>query len=68
VDILEPAAKIDEVRRQLAALPDNAPYVEWGRWFLSDPDTRSIAPGFVITPEQAAKLETEFATATAQAR
>ena len=27
--------KIDDIRRTLTALPDNAPYVEWGRWFLS---------------------------------
>lgn len=49
-------AKIDDVRRTLAALPDDAPYVEWGRWFLADRATRSIAPGFTITPAEAEKL------------
>jgi WD40 repeat protein len=59
------AEKIDAVRRKLAALPDDAPYVEWGRWFLADPATRSIAPGFTITPAEAAKLAKEMAAAPA---
>ncbi len=49
------AVRIDDVRRTLSTLPDNAPYVEWGRWFLSDEATRSIAPGFTITPAEAEK-------------
>ena len=48
--------KIADIRRTLAALPDDSPYVEWGRWFLSDRATRSIAPGFTITPAEAQKL------------
>jgi WD40 repeat protein len=56
VDASGEVAKIDEVRRTLATLPDNAPYVEWGRWFLSDRDTRSIAPGFSITGAEADRL------------
>ncbi|MBI4623858.1 MAG: WD40 repeat domain-containing protein [Verrucomicrobia bacterium] len=52
--------KLDEIRRELAALPDGAPYVEWGRWFLSDSPTRSIAPGFTITPAEARKLAEEM--------
>jgi hypothetical protein len=57
VDAPEVIAQISDVRRQLAALPDNAPYVEWGRWFLDDSPTRSIAPGFTITPAEADTLE-----------
>ena len=32
----EEVAKIDEVRREIAALPADAPFVEWARWFLAD--------------------------------
>ncbi len=48
--------KIADLRRTLAALPDDSPPVEWGRWFLSDRATRSVAPGFTITPAEAKKL------------
>jgi hypothetical protein len=54
-------ARMTEIRRELAALPDDAPYVEWGRWFLSDDPKRPIAPGFTITPAEAKKLREEFA-------
>ncbi len=47
--------KIADLRRTLADLPDDAPCVEWGRWFLADRATRSIAPGFTITPADAEK-------------
>ena len=47
--------KIAAIRRTLADLDDDAPYVEWGRWFLSDRATRSVAPGFTITPAEAKK-------------
>jgi hypothetical protein len=59
VDAPEVVGQIGEVRRQLAALPDDAPYVAWGRWILDDSPTRSIAPGFTITPADADKLEAE---------
>ena len=48
--------KIADLRRTLAELDDDSPYVEWGRWFLSDRATRSVAPGFTITPAEAEKL------------
>jgi serine/threonine protein kinase/WD40 repeat protein len=57
VDAPEIVAQIGDVRRQLAALPDDAPYVEWGRWILDPSPTRSIAPGFTITPAEADKFE-----------
>ncbi|MBC7819149.1 MAG: WD40 repeat domain-containing protein [Planctomycetaceae bacterium] len=60
VDTPGEAERIDDLRRQLTALPHNAPYLEWGRWFLADPATRSIAPGFTITPGEANKLSSEF--------
>jgi WD40 repeat protein/serine/threonine protein kinase len=50
------AKAFDAIRRELAALPATAPYVEWGRWLLADRATRSIAPGFTITPAEAAKF------------
>ena len=58
-------AKLDDVRRALAHLPDDAPYVEWGRWFLADPATRSIAPGFRLKPEQIKALDAELTRASA---
>jgi len=64
VDAPEGAAQIRDVRRQLAALPDNSPYVEWGRWILDDSPTRPIAPGFTITPAEADKLAAEGAQAS----
>ncbi len=50
------AKAFDAIRRELAALPATAPYVEWGRWLLADRATRPIAPGFTITPAEAAKF------------
>jgi WD40 repeat protein len=49
-------ATLDEVRREVAALPVSNPYAEWAQWFLSDSPTRSIAPGFTITPAEARQL------------
>ena len=43
-------------RRRSPRWDDDAPYVKWGRWFLSDRATRSVAPGFTITPAEAEKL------------
>jgi len=57
--------KIADLRRTLADLDDDAPYVEWGRWFLDDRATRSVAPGFTITPAEAEKLAKELATTSA---
>ena len=37
---------LEQLRAELAALPDDAPYAEWGRWILADRATRPIAPGF----------------------
>ena len=56
VDAPEVVARIGDVRHQLAALPDDAPFVEWGRWMLDDSPSRSIAPGFTLTPAEADKL------------
>ena len=55
---------MQELRRTLAALPANAPYVAWGRWFLANRATRAIAPGFTITPAEADKLAGESASPT----
>ena len=46
----------DEIRAELAALPDDAPYVEWGRWFLADRATRPIGPGLKLTTAEVEKL------------
>lgn len=50
------AKVIDDLRRELAALPDDAPYVEWGRWFLTDRATRPIGPGLKLTAAEAENL------------
>ena len=63
VDAPEVLEQIEDVRHQLAALPDDAPYVEWGRWLLNDSPTRSIAPGFTITPAEADKLAADLSSA-----
>jgi hypothetical protein len=54
------AKAFDQIRRELAALPADAPYAEWGRWFLADRATRSIGPGFKITAEEAGKLAADL--------
>jgi len=45
--------ELAKIRQELDALPADAPYAEWGRWILSDPDTRPIAPGLNITQAEA---------------
>jgi hypothetical protein len=56
VDAPEIVASIDQVRRNLAVSPDDAPFVAWGRWILDDRADRPIAPGFTITPAEAEAL------------
>jgi WD40 repeat protein len=55
-DASDEVAKIGEVRREIASLPADAPFAEWGKWFFADRATRSIAPGFTITPAEAERL------------
>jgi WD40 repeat protein len=49
-------------RTELASLPPDAPYAEWGRWLLADRATRPIGPGLKIT---AAELSKQRAAGTA---
>ena len=60
VEVPEVLAQLDDVRRQLAALPPDAPYAEWGRWVLDDSPTRPIAPGFTITLAEAEEMRVRF--------
>jgi hypothetical protein len=64
VSTADDLAGMEEVRRALAGLPENDPYAEWGRWFLSTDPKRPIAPGFTVTPDEAAKLRDEFTIKT----
>jgi WD40 repeat protein len=61
------ASTIDAIRSELAALPDDAPFAAWGRWFLADPATRPLAPGFTLTSAQAEKLNASLASPPAAA-
>ena len=56
VDVPEAMIQFHDVRRQIMALPADAPLAEWGRWILDARPHRSIAPGFTCTPEEAEKL------------
>jgi WD40 repeat protein len=52
-------AEFDTLRAELAALPDDAPFVSWGRWFLADPERRAISPEVALTAAEAAELAKE---------
>jgi eukaryotic-like serine/threonine-protein kinase len=43
------AAAYDALRREVTRMPDDAPYVQWGRWLLADPESRPISPGARLT-------------------
>jgi serine/threonine protein kinase/WD40 repeat protein len=55
------AAVFAALRRELAEMPNDALFVEWGRWYLADPATRSIGPGFTITAAEAERFVAEMA-------
>ena len=65
VDASEAVLKLDEVRRQLTALPAGAPLADWGRWLLDERPNRPIAPGFTITPAEADQLPAKIRAAVA---
>jgi len=52
-DFAQSQAELAAVRRELSALPEDAPYAAWGRWILADPDQRPVAPGINITVAEA---------------
>lgn len=64
-DRLSGAEVFDQIRAELAALPDDAPYVEWGRWHVADRATRPIALGLKLTAGEADKLVKEPAASAA---
>ena len=65
VSALDEFDRFDDLRREIAALPDTAPYATWAKWFLSTDPARSIAPGFTVTPAEAEKLAKELAAPAA---
>ena len=62
---LDELDRFDELRREIATLPDDAPFAAWGKWFLSTDAARPIAPGFTVTPAEAQKLADTLAAVTA---
>lgn len=67
VGALDEFDRFAELRREIAALPDDAPFAAWGKWFLSTDPARPIAPGFTVTPAEAKKLADTLAAVTAAA-
>jgi WD40 repeat protein len=55
-DVAEPSVEFQALRREIMALPADAPLADWGRWILDHRAERSIAPGFTITPAEADHL------------
>lgn len=54
IDVPSAAQAYADIAARLDALPDDAPYVAWGRWFLAPRAQRPIAPGFTLTSAEAA--------------
>jgi len=52
----EETEKVEQLRREIGNLADDAPFADWGRWLIADRSARSIAPGFSISPGDAARL------------
>ena len=65
VSALDEFDRFDDLRREIAALPDAAPYAAWAKWFLSTDAARPIAPGFTVTPDKAKELADTLAAVTA---
>jgi len=65
VSALDEFDRFADLRREIAALPDDAPYAAWGKWFLSTDPARPIAPGFTIAPAEAEKLAKEMSAPSA---
>jgi hypothetical protein len=59
------AEVFDELRAELAALPLDTPYAEWGRWILADRASRPIGPGLKITAVELSKQRAASAAQTA---
>ena len=46
---LDRVETLEEIRQKLNTEPSDDDWVVWGRWFLADPDTRTISPFSNIT-------------------
>jgi WD40 repeat protein len=57
----ETLARIDEIRRLVATLPDGAPFVRWGRWLLDERPDRPIGPEFSVSAADAELLAARLA-------
>jgi hypothetical protein len=48
----DPAETINRIRQELTDGRDDDLWVQWGRWFLAEPATRTISPFSKITVHQ----------------
>lgn len=46
IDASSEMADWESLRKEVKALPADAPFAAWGKWLLAEPDQRPLAPGF----------------------
>jgi WD40 repeat protein/serine/threonine protein kinase len=54
---------LKQIRKRLIREPDDDPWVQWGRWFLADPATRTISPSSKVTVPEYVKIQLQEGTA-----
>jgi WD40 repeat protein/serine/threonine protein kinase len=62
---LDCAETLKQIRKRLSREPDDDPWVLWGRWFLSDPATRTISPSSKVTVPEYVRIQIEERTSEA---
>ncbi len=59
---LDCAEILEQLRQRLRRGPVQDPWVQWGRWFLADPATRTISPSSKLTVPEYVRLQIEAGT------